>query len=235
MGNLFSALLSFVVVTIAGAANARGQDPNSPSTWLHDALHSANRPSPTIVLVHGASTGASSWQYIVPILRKDGYKVIAVENPLSSLAGDIATTRSVIDAQKDPVVVVGHSYGGAVITGAAAGSLNVKALVYLAAFAPDANEPIGAFTRKYPSATGAALPANPAILNETISFPAWRSIPSWYLVSREDRAISPSLERFYAKRMGATTSEVNANHLAIISQPKTVARFIEEAAAATRK
>jgi pimeloyl-ACP methyl ester carboxylesterase len=161
--------------------------------------------------------------------------VIAVENPLSSLAADIATTRSVIRAQEGPVVVVGHAYGGAVITGAAAGSLNVKALVYLAAFAPDANEPISAFNKKNPSASGAALPANTAILNETISFPAWRSIPSWYLVSREDRAISPNLERFFAKRMRATTSEIKANHLAIISQPKTVARFIEDAATASRK
>jgi pimeloyl-ACP methyl ester carboxylesterase len=217
---------------IASATSARGQDPNSPATWLHDALHDANRPKPTIVLVHGAFTGASGWQYVIPVLRKDGYKVIAVENSLSSLAEDIATTKSVIHAQNGPVVVVGHSYGGAVITGAAAGSLNVKALVYLAAFAPDANEPISAFKKRYSSA---ALPVNNNILNETISFPAWRSIPSWYLVSRDDRAIDPNLERFFAKRMRATTSEIKASHQAFISQPKTVARFIEEAAAATRK
>jgi len=225
---------SLLVVMIAGVPSARGQDP-SPATWLHDALTDASKPKPTIVLVRTAFADAMSWQYIVPILQADGYKVVAVENPLASLDQAIATTKSVIDEMKGPVVVVGHSYGGAVITGAAAGSLNVRALVYIAAFAPDANEPIGEFNEKYPSEPGGALPASSAILSETISFPAWRSIPSWYLVSRDNYEINPDLQRFFAKRMGVIPSELRPRHGALISQPKTVARFIEEAAADTKK
>jgi pimeloyl-ACP methyl ester carboxylesterase len=114
-------------------------------------------PKPSIVLVHGAFADGSSWSEVIRILQKDGYVVTAVQNPLSSYAEDVATTKRLIDAQAGPVVVVGHSYGGAVMTGAAAGNTNVKALVFVAAFAPDANEPIGAYGDKYPSALGAAL------------------------------------------------------------------------------
>src|SRR5262249_4923826 len=90
---------------------------------------------PTIVLVHGAFADASGWQLVIPILQRDGYNVVAVQNPLSSYAADVETTKRLIDAQQGPVVVVGHSYGGAVITEAAADNVNVKALVYLSAFA----------------------------------------------------------------------------------------------------
>jgi pimeloyl-ACP methyl ester carboxylesterase len=92
---------------------------------------------PAIVLVHGAFADGSGWSKVIPLLEKDGYTVTAVQIPLTSLADDIATTKRLLDAQKAPVVVVGHSYGGAVITGAAAGNPNVKALVYVNAFAPD--------------------------------------------------------------------------------------------------
>src|SRR6476620_5656483 len=112
---------------------------------------------PVIILVHGAFADALGWQKVIPILLRDGYDVTAVENPLESLAGDIATTKRVIDAQTRPVVLVGHSYGGAVITGAAAGSPKVKALVYLAAFAPEGGEAVGAFGDKYPADLGKAL------------------------------------------------------------------------------
>ncbi len=112
---------------------------------------------PSIVLVHGAFADGSCWSHIIPILLRDGYYVTAVQNPLSSLQNDVETTRRVILAQQGPVVVVGHSYGGAVITGAAAGIPNVKALVYIAAFAPDAGEPVGAFSEKYPAPLGQAF------------------------------------------------------------------------------
>jgi len=226
---------------------------------------------PTIVLVHGAFADASSFQYLIPLLLNDGYHVVAVQNPLSSAADDIATTKRLIDAQKGAVVVVGHSYGGLVISGAAAGNPNVKALVYLAAFAPEANEPVGPLTDKYPTGLGKALrpdaagflyiacdqvhdifaadlpesaagvvcatqkPVHNSVFAATIDSPAWKTIPSWYLVSRQDRALNPDLERFYAKRMGATTSEINASHVAFISHPKVVARLIEQAASATVK
>ncbi len=231
---------------------------------------SAAAPKPTIVLVHGAFADGSSWSKVIPILQRDGYTVIAVQNPLTSLAADIETTKRVVDAQTGPVVLVGHSYGGAVITGAAAGNANVKALVYVAAFAPDSGEPIGAFGQRYPTALGPALKPDAAgflyidpvkfhelfaadlpvaetrvaaavqkpiigsAFGASVDHVAWKAIPSWYLVSQDDKAINPDLERFYAKRMGAKTSEIKASHVAFLSHPLVVARLIEQAAGAAR-
>src|SRR5258705_4360210 len=101
----------------------------------------AQAPKPTIVLVHGAFADGSSWSKVIPILQRDGYTVIAVQNPLTSLAADVETTKRVVDAQKGPVVLVGHSYGGAVITEAAAGSANVQGLADLLALAPEGGAP----------------------------------------------------------------------------------------------
>jgi len=232
---------------------------------------SAPSVKPTIVLVHGAFADGSSWGKVIALLQKDGYTVIAVQMPLTALADDVATTKRVLDAQNGPVVAVGHSYGGAVITGAAAGNPNVKALVYIAAFAPEAGEPIGAFGEKYPIDLGTALvpdsagflyvdrakfhddfcadvpeaearvmaatqkPLIGAAFGQSVPTPAWKTIPSWYLVSQEDRAINPDLERFYAKRMGATTSEVKSSHVSFISHPKVVAELIKQAATASAK
>jgi pimeloyl-ACP methyl ester carboxylesterase len=111
----------------------------------------------TIILVHGAFADGSSWGDVIPLLEKQGYDVIAVQNPLTSYADDVATTRRVIDAQQGTVVLVGHSYGGAVITGAAVGAANVKALVYITAFAPEAGDNLQALLEKYPSKIGTAL------------------------------------------------------------------------------
>ncbi|HEX3183234.1 MAG TPA: alpha/beta hydrolase [Pyrinomonadaceae bacterium] len=111
----------------------------------------------TIILVHGAFADGSGWGDVIPLLEDEGYEVIAVQNPLTSYADDVATTRRVVDAQTKPVVLVGHSYGGAVITGAAVGATNVKALVYVAAFAPDTGDNLQALLEKYPSKIGAAL------------------------------------------------------------------------------
>jgi len=111
----------------------------------------------TVILVHGAFADGSSWGDVIPNLEQEGYDVIAVQNPLTSYADDVATTRRVIDAQAGSVVLVGHSYGGAVITGAARNASNVRALVYVAAFAPDDGENLQALLEKYPSKIGAAL------------------------------------------------------------------------------
>jgi pimeloyl-ACP methyl ester carboxylesterase len=266
---LFLAVLVLAVVAGASlsaqssAAPAKRKSGASPSTGPATA-------KPTIVLVHGAFADGTGWQRVIPILQHDGYEVIAVQNPLASLAGDVETTKRVIDAQKGPVVLVGHSYGGAVITGAAAGSPNVKALVYLAAFAPESGEPIGAFGEKYPVDLNSALkpdsagflyvdrarfrelfcadvpetdarvaaaaqkPIHNSAFGASVPQAAWKNIPSWYLVSQDDRAINPDLERFYAKRMNAKTSEVKASHVAFISHPDVVARLIEQAAAAAK-
>src|SRR5882762_5480223 len=111
----------------------------------------------TVVLVHGAWADGSSWGDVITLLEKDGYRVIAVQNPLTSFADDVATTRRVIDAQDGSVILVGHSYGGAVITSAALGAGNVSALVYIAAFGPDTGESLQALLEKYPSKIGAAI------------------------------------------------------------------------------
>ncbi|PYO97545.1 MAG: hypothetical protein DMD60_06480 [Gemmatimonadetes bacterium] len=251
-------LITALMVTgfAAGLHSQSAGPPVSPS----------NRP--TIVLVHGAFADGSSWQKVIPILQRDGYTVIAVQNPLTSLAADVETTKRVVDAQTGPVVLVGHSYGGAVITAASAGSSNVKSLVYIAAFAPEVGEAIGAFGDKYPAPLGAALrpdkagflyvdsaqfhtvfaadlpvaetrvmaatqkPISGNVFGASVDQAAWKTIPSWYLVSQDDKAINPDLERFYAKRINARTTEIKASHVAFLSHPGDVARLIERAAGA---
>lgn len=261
--------MQFHIFTVALAVALASLGAAFPTSVLNRKVQD-HAAKPTIILVHGAFADGTGWQRIIPLLEKDGYAVIAVQNPLSSLAEDVATTRRVIDAQKGPVVVVGHSYGGAVITGAAADSPNVKAFVYLAAFALDAAEPVGAFTDKYPSALGKALlpdaagflyidrarfhsifcadvpegearimaavqkPLAGVTFGQSVPSPAWKTIPTWYLVSQEDQAINPDLERFYARRMGAHMTEIKASHVAFISHPKEVAALIEKAAEATK-
>lgn len=116
------------------------------------AAGEASKPVPvptSIVLVHGAFADGSAWSRVIPLLQERGYNVIAVQNTLVSQEADVATTKRVIDAQAGPVIAVGHSYGGAVITGAAAGNPNVKALVYVAALAPDAGEVLGELLNKF--------------------------------------------------------------------------------------
>ncbi len=228
-----------------------------------------NRDSKTsIVLVHGAFADGSSWNKVIPLLEAEGFTVTAVQNPLKSLSEDVATTKRVLDAQKGDVVLVGHSYGGAVITEAAAGNSKVKALVYVAAFAPDAGETLGALGERFPAAPlGTAVvpdsagflyidrakvadvfandlpkeeaallaatqkPLAAAIFGEPLKAAAWKSIPSWYVVSTQDKAINPDLERFMAKRMNAKTKELKASHVSFISNAPEIAKVIESAAA----
>src|SRR6185369_10565315 len=111
----------------------------------------------TVILVHGAFADGGSWGNVIPLVEQAGYDVIAVQNPLTSYAEDVATTRRVIDAQAGPVVVVGHSYGGAVITAAAQDAPNVTALVYIAAFGPDEGESVAPLLEKYPSRLATSL------------------------------------------------------------------------------
>jgi len=232
--------------------------------------------TPTIVLVHGAWADASSWNSVITRLQRDGYSVAAVANPLRSLSGDAASVRAFLDILPGPVVLVGHSYGGAVITNAATGSANVKALVYINAFAPDEGEapaplagPDSALSVEPTTIfdfVPATLPPTPATdlylkqstvfasfatglsdedkalvhatqrpatvgaLNEPSGVPAWRTIPSWYLIGANDLIIPPKPERFMAERAGATIAEYAGGHLGLMSDADIVTREIERAA-----
>jgi pimeloyl-ACP methyl ester carboxylesterase len=245
--------LCLVAAAVIGMSGAEGRSAQSTV-------------KPTIVLVHGAFEDGTAWQHVISILQRDRYNVVAVQAPLTSLAADVQATKRVLDAQDGPVVVVGHSWGGAVITDAAAGDPRVKALVYIAAFAPDANEAVTAFNDKYPTRLGSALKPDSAgylsvdpaqfhelfardvpaaqariaaatqkpilgsALGDSVVQAAWRSVPAWYLITLEDQAIQPDLQRFYAERMKAKTREFKSSHLVIVSHAAEVARLIEEAA-----
>ena len=214
--------------------------------------------SKNVVLVHGGFVDGSGWQGVYSILSKDGYTVSIVQNPTLSLEGDVEATKRVIDAQGEPVILVGHSYGGAVIT-EAGNDPNVEKLVYIAGFAPDAGESVNTLIADPPpgapvppilppqdgflfldrekfhdsfaadvSAEDAAFMANSQVpwgvdaLSGTISEPAWRSKPSWYLITTEDRMIPPPAQREMSGRAGSTVEEIDASHSVYVSQPEAV-------------
>jgi pimeloyl-ACP methyl ester carboxylesterase len=221
---------------------------------------------PTIILVHGAFEDGSAWQRVIVSLQREHYNVVAAQLPLTSLADDVQATRRVVESQTGPVVLVGHSWGGAVITDAAAGNPRVKALVYVAAFAPDAHEVVTAYSAKYPSRLNSAvrpdsagyltvdpgqfqalfasdIPAVEAQVAAAIQKPmfanafgdaveqaAWKSIPAYYVLTLDDQAIHPDLQRFYAERMHAKTTAIKSSHAVIVSHAAEVVRVIVEAA-----
>ena len=237
-----------------------------------------SKQKPTIVLVHGAFADASSWSAVVQRLQQKGYTVLAPPNPLRGVDSDAAAIASVLKTVDGPIVLVGHSYGGIVISQAAQGNANVKALVYVAAFALDTGESAGAILQKYPApkftpdhlravpyalpcgagngtdmyikadafhdifasdlpaATAAAMAATQrplegsAIGTNFAGTPAWKSIPSWALVSRADNAIAPAAERFMAQRAHAHIVEVDASHAVAVSHPDAVVDLIVDAA-----
>ena len=222
--------------------------------------------SMSIILVHGGFVDGSGWGAVYKILKQDGYDVAVVQNPTVSLADDVAVTRRAIAMQRRPVLLVGHSYGGAVITEAGTDP-NVAGLVYIAAFAPDKGESVSSLIKDPPpgapappilppqdgflfldpakfhfsfaadvDADTAAFMANSQVpwgveaLTGTITAPAWRTKPSWYLVATEDRMIPPPAQRIMSKRAGSTVGDVAGSHAVYVSQPKAVASFIEKAA-----
>ncbi len=228
----------------------------------------AGSAAATVVLVHGGFVDGSGWRAVYDLLTKDGYRVAVVQNPTLSLQGDVAATRLIIDAQDGPVVLVGHSYGGAVITEAGTGE-NVAALVYVCAFAPDKDESVNALLAGFPrdapqppilpprdgflfldrdkfhASFAGDLPADLAAfmadsqvpwgvdaLGGPITDPAWRTRPSWYLITSEDRMIPPAAQRSMSQRAGSTVVEVAASHSVYLSQPGAVAMLIRQAASA---
>ena len=219
-----------------------------------------------VVLVHGGFVDGAGWEGVYNLLKRDGYKVSIVQNPTISLEDDVAVTKRILGTQDGPTVLVGHSYGGAVIT-EAGNHPKVSALVYIAAFAPDKGESVGSLIKdppagapvppilppqdgflfldkaKFPASFAAdvdpekaafmadsQVPWGMAAISGVISEPAWRTKPSWYLLTTEDRMIPPGAQRTMSKRAGATVVEVTGSHAIYVSQPKVVADLIEQAA-----
>src|SRR5436309_15351888 len=216
-----------------------------------------------IVLVHGGFVDGSGWESVYQILKEDGYNVSIVQNPTISLEDDVAVTRRILAAQDGPAILVGHSYGGALIT-EAGNDPKVVGLVYITAFAPDKGESVATLIKdpppgapvppilppqggylflnkaKFPASFASDVDAEKAAfmadsqvpwgvgaLSGAISEPAWKTKPSWYLVTTEDKMIPPAAQRFMAKRAGATVGEAQGSHAIYVSQPKAVAALIE--------
>ncbi|MFG2863585.1 alpha/beta fold hydrolase [Streptomyces sioyaensis] len=231
---------------------------------------------PTIVLVHGAFADASSWNGVVERLERRGYPVIAPANPLRGLYSDSAYIASVLESIKGPLVLVGHSYGGSLISSAAAGNPRVKSLVYVAALMPDVGENGMSLSARFPSELGTATksvpyraggglsgtdlylkpdrlhqvfaadlpenttrvlavtqrPAATTAFSEKAKVAAWKHIPSWFLVAKQDKTINPDQERFEAKRAGSHTVEIDSSHVAMIAHPDAVTDLVLQAATA---
>lgn len=219
-----------------------------------------------IVLVHGAWADGSSWSRVIPILLDAGYAVTAAQIPLTSLADDTAVVRRILSMQHGPTILVGHSYGGVVIS-EAGGDSNASALVYVSGFAPEQAETLGELSARTPVSSGplplrfndpgfvwidpavfpqvfahdieptqahimAAVqkPIAAKVFGEKTGTPAWKSRPSWYLVSEDDRILSPDTQRFMAQRMRATISAVPGSHASLISHASETAHVITAAA-----
>jgi len=222
---------------------------------------------PNIVLVHGAWADGSCWSGVIERLHADGFDVRAPQFPLTSLADDVARLRQVLEFQDGPTIVPGHSYGGQIITALGSDAPNVVGLVYIAAFALDQGESLGALLSQGPVTPALAHlftdsrgfgwlseddfvshfaadvePTRARVLfsvqqalassafTDVMGAPAWKSLPTWYLVAQDDEAIPPDAERQFAARMGATTVEVPSSHVAMVSHPDEVSDLIENAA-----
>ncbi|MGY0489359.1 alpha/beta fold hydrolase [Streptomyces sp. WG-D5] len=239
---------------------------------------SGRHTRPTVVLEHGAFADASSWNGVIADLRADGYPVVAAANPLRGPSSDAAALKTVLDHVKGPKILVGHSYGGNVISQAATGDPDVKALVYVAAFLPAPGESALELTNKYPGSTlpdaldpvtyqqadgstatdlyiqqaafrhqfAADVPAKQAALmaagqrpiaqaalEEKATTAAWKTKPSWAVVTKDDLNIPVAVQRFMTERAHAHTTEVAASHSVAVSHPRLVADVIERAARAT--
>jgi pimeloyl-ACP methyl ester carboxylesterase len=264
-------VVSFIVPMVFVGANVRAH------------ASKANNAAQTIVLLHGAWADGASWNGVISRLQADGYTVWAVPNPLRGLSSDAAYVASILSTIPGPIILVAHSYGGAVITNAATGNSNVKALVYIDGFAPDEGETgyqlLG--MAPPPGASPSCLLGNPATIFNVVPYPgaqngdvdlyikpevypscfantiatkqaavlaasqrpitfsagaepsgppAWKTIPSWYLVGTLDKVIPPYVQLFMAERAHAHIVQVKAPHPSMISDPNATADLIETAA-----
>ena len=219
-----------------------------------------------IVLVHGGFVDGSGWQPVYRILTGKGFNVRVVQNPTLSLADDVAVTKRAIASSDGPVILVGHSYGGAVVSEAGTDP-KVKGLVYIAAFAPDRGESVSSlianpapgapvppilppqdgflFLDRSKLAASFAADVDPELatfmadsqvpwgveaLAGAVSNPAWRSKPSWYLVTADDKMIPPSAQRSMAQRAESKVVETAGSHAVYVSKPNVVAELIVRAA-----
>ncbi len=224
---------------------------------------------PSIVFVHGLWADGSCFSKLIPTLQEEGFEVIASQHGLDSHVGDVDCVKRTLGRVSSPAILVGHSYGGSVIT-AAGTDPRVAALVYVAAFAPDADETTQSLQERFPAtdifshievadgrvwlkrdgvpsfagdlsedeqkliwATQGAPVAD--LFNQKAVGTAWKSKPSWYIVATKDHTIQPELERFVAKRMGATVFETDSSHVPMLSQPEFVLDVIRKAAASVQK
>jgi pimeloyl-ACP methyl ester carboxylesterase len=245
---------------------------------MTDATPTADAAPLTVVLVHGAFADASNWAGVIPTLQAAGVDVVASANPLRGINHDAEYIASVASQISGPVLLVGHSYGGAVVTNAGNRADNVRGLVYVAAFISDEGETLLGLAEQatdskvfpalrpthYPtdpaSAPGTEFIIDPASFHEVfcadlpaeqaailassqrplseVTFgemtqdPAWKTLPSWAVITPSDFVIGPSGERFMAERAGATITEVEGSHAIMISQPQAVADVILTAVAA---
>jgi pimeloyl-ACP methyl ester carboxylesterase len=227
-------------------------------------------PLPNVVLVHGAWADGSCWSAVIERLHALGYTVTAPQFPESSLADDVARLREVLNRQSGPTIVVGHSYGGQIVTALGTDAPNVVGLVYIAAFGLDEGESLGALLGGGPPTAALAhldvdpqnfawlpeddfvnhfaadvdpvqakvmyavqQPINLSTFADVMGVPAWKALPSWFLVAKNDEAIPPDAERSFATRMGATTVEIASSHVAMVSHPDDVVALIEAAVKST--
>ena len=253
-----SILKSTVTAVFAAGLALVTQTASSQGTRTQDTKN--------VLLVHGAFADGSSWIKVIPALQAKGYHVVAVQIPLTSLADDVAAVNRAIKLENGPVLLVGHSYGGVVIT-EAGNDPKVAGLVYVAAYALDAGESVLSVSKSGPAAplnaelrpddagflkvtdkginedfaqdlpekerqvlAATQIPVAMKAMGGTITQPAWKSKPSWFVIAASDRAIPPEYERMMAARIKATTTTAPSSHVVMLSKPEAVIHTIETAA-----
>ncbi len=247
---------------------ARASPSKEAETVIKENRMKPTQTKPSIVFCHGLWADGSCFSKVITALQADGHEVLSAQYSLNTTADDLATVRSTLGRVSSPAILVGHSYGGSVITGAGTDD-RVAGLVYIAALAPDADETSQTQQSNFPRtdvfshievadgriwllpegiecfagdlseqekklvwATHFAPAAD--LFNAKVGGTAWKSKPAWYIVAKKDRTVHPELQRFFAKRMGATTYEADSSHVPMLSNPSLVLDVIRAAANAVR-